>query len=339
MWSSTLQLRWLIIYVLNLVVCSNALESIPTCDQVGLMKTEIRKVYKLNRIAQAIAIRMGFHTCVGGCRGCINLEEDPNKGLEIAVHALEEAYLFNPGFSDVVSRADFWALATMIGIEMAIENVRNAKLSGTKTYQETQPDVCFDYQWGRPQECVTPTTDKPLKPFVNTKMNASSLFEYFHKEFKLNLQETTALLGVHSVRAFGPSTFGNIYYQTILNPKCMWKQKNVAYKPNEQRWRWFGHLGNKTVMMLNPDMSLFFDLKVDEDGKCLCDLQVDCVVKRNCGKDNVCGLSPAFYHATVYSQNEYIFDQDFARSLEKLLRNKVNVPLTTVGGTCDQSCM
>ena len=60
-----------------------------------------------------------FHSCVGGCNGCINIDQGDNGGLAEALAALEDKYS-KLGLADLgVSRADFWALAGMVAVEKA----------------------------------------------------------------------------------------------------------------------------------------------------------------------------------------------------------------------------
>ena len=37
-------------------------------------------------------IRIGFHDCVGGCDGCLNVDNDSNAGLSGIVSTLEDLY-------------------------------------------------------------------------------------------------------------------------------------------------------------------------------------------------------------------------------------------------------
>ena len=37
-------------------------------------------------------IRIGFHDCVGGCDGCLNVDNDSNAGLSGIVATLEDLY-------------------------------------------------------------------------------------------------------------------------------------------------------------------------------------------------------------------------------------------------------
>jgi hypothetical protein len=58
-----------------------------------------------------------FHSCVGGCNGCINLNQSANAGLAEALEPLEDKYLKLGLEEQGISRADFWAFAGMIAIE------------------------------------------------------------------------------------------------------------------------------------------------------------------------------------------------------------------------------
>ena len=57
---------------------------------------------------------------MGGCNGCINLNEVDNMGFEEYSQALETSYQ-NLNLQKIgVSRADFWALAATVATEAAI---------------------------------------------------------------------------------------------------------------------------------------------------------------------------------------------------------------------------
>jgi hypothetical protein len=63
----------------------------------------------------------GFHDCVGGCDGCLNLDNPNNAGLGPIIEALEELYTGNGYFAWGVSRADFWALAATVSVERGVQ--------------------------------------------------------------------------------------------------------------------------------------------------------------------------------------------------------------------------
>ena len=63
------------------------------------------------------SILSAFHSCVGGCNGCINIGQDNNAGLDEALKPLEELYQ-KLGLADHrISRADFWAFAGLLAAE------------------------------------------------------------------------------------------------------------------------------------------------------------------------------------------------------------------------------
>ena len=91
---------------------------------------------------------------VGGCDGCLNVDNPDNAGLDIIVDDLEEVYAEN-GYEAVLSRADFWALAGIQAIDKTIElNNENC------TEVDCQvPDPGLVFQWGRLDCATSPTTD------------------------------------------------------------------------------------------------------------------------------------------------------------------------------------
>jgi hypothetical protein len=62
-----------------------------------------------------------FHACVGGCHGCINLNQLDNKGMEAIVEKLEKLYEDLGLAEREVSRADFWALAGTVAVEIGVK--------------------------------------------------------------------------------------------------------------------------------------------------------------------------------------------------------------------------
>ena len=74
-------------------------------------------------IRAAACLRYSFHSCTGGCDGCINLQDPDNGGLE----KIYESY--NALYDDLIpfsaeqlrmSRADFIALGGIVAVEYTI---------------------------------------------------------------------------------------------------------------------------------------------------------------------------------------------------------------------------
>ena len=66
---------------------------------------------------------LGFHDCVGGCDGCLNLANPQNAGFDSVVAAVEEVYVSNVLDAGIVlSRADFWSLSAIAAVNAGIRN-------------------------------------------------------------------------------------------------------------------------------------------------------------------------------------------------------------------------
>lgn len=61
---------------------------------------------------------LAFHDCVGGCDGCINQANPANAGLTNIIAALETFY---SALTVDISRADFWAIASIAAVNAGIE--------------------------------------------------------------------------------------------------------------------------------------------------------------------------------------------------------------------------
>ncbi len=104
--------------------------AIPTADEEALAIAAVNEVINqyhlptqqdLGDLNNNIApfVRFAFHSCVGGCTGCINMALSDNRGLQKPLDRLNAAYInativpiLSPRtISSFMSRADFWALA------------------------------------------------------------------------------------------------------------------------------------------------------------------------------------------------------------------------------------
>jgi hypothetical protein len=64
-------------------------------------------------------VRLGFHDCVRGCDGCVDLSNPNNGGLDLPIAALEMIVADHENLSIGFSRADIWAFAALLGADMA----------------------------------------------------------------------------------------------------------------------------------------------------------------------------------------------------------------------------
>ncbi len=55
-------------------------------------------------------LRLGFHDCIGGCNGCVDLKNIDNNGLDEPINTI---YPIVKKFKDFYSRADIWVMAAL----------------------------------------------------------------------------------------------------------------------------------------------------------------------------------------------------------------------------------
>jgi len=247
----------------------------PTVAEIEDIKTVLTTAYRTDTQMMVDAVRLGFHDCVGGCDGCINLNNASNNGLTDIITFLEAIYA---SYSSVMSRADFWQLASITATEMGID--RNNR-DGTKT---PMPDTLMIFRWGR-TDCATAPTTTDVHTFPSPTMSRSEMMTYFDTEFQFTENEVTALMGAHT---FGGANatfsgyagmwvigeafmFNTRYYEMILDSSITFTNTATDRRDSDgdgdRKWQWnmFDTTGTRIGMMLNTDMELAYDIPVDSD--------------------------------------------------------------------------
>jgi hypothetical protein len=110
-------------------------------------------------------VRLGFHDCVGGCDGCIFLDNPDNFGLQLPIDELVPVVEF---YSSQLTRADVWVLAAVHAADLAREDDDND--GGTGYFP-------FDF-YGRPK-CDDPTQQGEDVPPPSAYVTTSELLEFF----------------------------------------------------------------------------------------------------------------------------------------------------------------
>ena len=100
----------------------------------------IRRSRSTVRPQLATMVRLSFHDCVGGCDGCLNVNNTDNNGLADLVAGLEAVYQ-NNGFESVLSRADMWAILGVWAVQQTIDNSNDNGIA--------VPDLQINYTFGR----------------------------------------------------------------------------------------------------------------------------------------------------------------------------------------------
>jgi Peroxidase len=143
-------------------------------------------------------LRLGFHDCIGGCDGCVDLSNMENGGLLVPIQALRPVVEKYANADTGLSRADIWALATATGaavmqgpvkVSFDLTNVGRVDCENANT-------VCQN-EHGEVQDCSDIRGPHRVIPGVNT--NSRELFEFFFNEFGFDTKEGVALMGAHTI--------------------------------------------------------------------------------------------------------------------------------------------
>ena len=213
----------------------------------------IRKSRSTVTSALATMVRLSFHDCVGGCDGCINIENDSNNGLADLIDALDLVYTDND-FGDILSRADHWAIMGIWAVQSTIDN---AVSNGYAV-----PDLAVEYTYGRTvgfqkvdlsftrlflfQDCSTSPHTTDIKNFPESTFNNTDIMNYFASEFGFNELETTALMGAHTLGGANifdsgyhgiwvrneAGMFNNLYYTNVMNSAMTLTQRKCTNLPD-----------------------------------------------------------------------------------------------------------
>merc|ERR1719500_1655462 len=89
-----------------------------TLDMVEKIEKELDRVIEKKKLPAAL--RLAFHDCVGGCDGCLNVHNEANTGLQPFMKTLDNLYKAKQ-YANVLSRADFWALASVYAVRKTVE--------------------------------------------------------------------------------------------------------------------------------------------------------------------------------------------------------------------------
>jgi len=259
-------------------------------DAIAAARKEIHQKVQTDKVVGFKFIRLGFHDCVGGCDGCVDLLNPDNKGLDYPVDLLD--VIVAKYAVQGVTRADIWALAAMTAADVL----------------KSDPGVIFSFNWyGRPtcdnlqfldpcQDDDCSATRGPKREMPSPDLDTHGILAYFNGTFGFDAQETTALMGAHSIGFFhrqnsgfdngswsrNPALLDNSYYQALVGPEGLspssrikrapkWMRAKVNNSdipgmPNRHEWKFL------TFVMMNADISLVRDFsgKIDGNGRVTC---------------------------------------------------------------------
>mmetsp|Transcript_30181 Transcript_30181/g.65163 ORF Transcript_30181/g.65163 Transcript_30181/m.65163 type:complete len:1030 (+) Transcript_30181:308-3397(+) len=303
-------------------------------------------------------VRHGFHDCVGGCDGCVDMSNPDNAGLDVPIEALEPVVDIFTHFG--VTRADIWVLAALEGSSI--------------TQEDGDPDNRdFEMDWiGRPNcedlnepaDCVDETCNHirgPNRNLPSPNLDTHDLLEFFSNEFGFSDRDTVAIMGAHSLGGLQRENSGfngvngwvgntrllaNDYYDSIVGATasladcdtsansvddCVndlknsnrWEQVFVENSEPEfstpDRWEWERGTNPDHFVMVNSDIALVRDL----NGLMTDDGEVS-TCQWKCNRNN-CAL-PACPHApetigvaAEYASDNGLFLEDFESAFKTML--------------------
>ena len=289
-------------------------------------------------------LRMGFHDCVGGCDGCIDLTNTDNTGLKEPIEALHPIY---EEFQHSYSRADIWALATLVAADMSVLEDRPVGLHFPMRYIGRDDCEGADFTGVGGPDVEMPGND----------LSTHKLLEFFKEYFDFSTEETVIIMGVHAVAVAHRENvgFGNVgkedgwvfdaeeykmdnRYYSMLTDKH-WELELVHNEdgiPSRHQWYHEEDGKDERPIMTNTDMGLVRDLSdnmyVDKDGN---EGAVDCFFEESSnqyirrteeaygkGKMAACPIaSETMKFVEEYKMDNEAWLIDFEEVLEKMLKN------------------
>merc|ERR1711860_490402 len=297
---------------------------------LGYIKNDLSDLVQGAAIGHVV--RLAFHDCVGGCDGCLNHDDPDNQGLMLTtVDKLNQRYderNYKARFG--LSRADFWQLAAIRGIEIGIDNANKGEDCGESQEECQSIKLDVNFQIGR-QDCPTsPTTDR-LYNLPGAMMGHDETMAFFADEFGLDADQSSALLGAHTVgRASGAlgfdgfwkenaeeaTKFDNRYYRALLDRTIKFQQTARSFN-NSIAWQWDGNnrdTNDQVSFMLHADAALVFDLQLQTPwggGAASAGSTFES-----------CPTVETFGEVREYAENDGFWMAEFSRAYEIMIHNK-----------------
>eukprot|EP00092_Neocalanus_flemingeri_P012654 GFUD01013637.1.p1 GENE.GFUD01013637.1~~GFUD01013637.1.p1 ORF type:complete len:333 (+),score=66.13 GFUD01013637.1:73-1071(+) len=303
-------------------------------DFSQLTQAQIDSIIRTSRSAvrgsKTKAVRLSFHDCVGGCDGCLNVNDPDNKGLEDIVADIETVYQEND-FSEIISRADLWAL-------LGIWSINQTIIANNEDCDKCEevPELEVTFKWGRKDCATAPYSDDDVGLPAAT-FGHSELMAFFSDEFGFNDREVTALMGVHTLGAAkifnsgfhgtwvsggpggagggGATYFNNQYFINMATLDWTLAQRRCTSLPDPDHNSELCSAGQKTGWQwnvaglgfnLNADMALFKDFDTDSDGEPSCTY-------------TTCPSAPTASVVEEFAASNTVWIEDFSKVYTKML--------------------
>jgi hypothetical protein len=180
---------------------SNSSENAIAYVALSSARNDVERLIRQDTDLAPKFLRLSFHDCVGGCDGCIDLENPENFGLQRPIHALQPIVEQYANAETGVSRADIWALASFVGCDLAQGSTRiNFSLKRLGWWGrvdcENADQPCRDKE-GQEVECSA--TKGPHRSFPSPNILTDDLYKFFEEEFGFDEEDTVLVMGAHSI--------------------------------------------------------------------------------------------------------------------------------------------
>jgi len=315
----SLRMRRLICIAFFLLAVSKETRSreTPTRGKVEEIEQELEKAIEKKKLPAAV--RLAFHDCIGGCDGCIDKDNPANAGLEPFVKTIEPIF---KSYENVFTRADFWALTSIFALKKTIA-INNQLCQGDPECETPELNLVFKY--GR-EDCKCPPGPFIMKDvgLPEGKFGFKETMEFFRQKFDFAGEESVALLGAHTLGRAMTNVSGfqgswidgqeerlnNQYFKSLVNSSLVWSQEANTPGREDPHWQWRLPKDNVTFM-LNPDIALYKDIQVEEDGWSTCTFED-------------CPNSPTADTVRTFAQSNKVWMGAFEKVFAKMLAHGTN---------------
>lgn len=176
---------------------------------MAAVRAEVQSIIEARRPLAAKFVRLGFHDCVGGCDGCVDLDLHDNFGLDVPIAALDPVVDAYANVASGLTRADIWAFAALLGAELSQPSTGDYVTFPMTWFGrqgcEHLNDNCFN------EDGVLVACDKthgPHRVLPGPDLTTAEVVLYFDQEFGYTARDTVAIMGAHTIGAASRSNSG-----------------------------------------------------------------------------------------------------------------------------------
>ena len=178
-------------------------------EMIAAAESDIRDLITADPALGPKFVRLGFHDCVGGCDGCVDMTFDDNAGLETPLEALADIVTKHELPTVGFSRADIWALSALVGADVAQERSEYKVDFAMKWYGRQNCEArgpCLEADGTTKRDCRFDLG--PHRELPHETISSADLLHFFSHEFGFSDKETVALMGAHTLGSLSRSNSG-----------------------------------------------------------------------------------------------------------------------------------